>query len=765
MLSRAWFLILIFTTLTIAPLFAQTPFDGEVAHEMIRELCKPEFGGRLTGLPGARKAAEWIAAQYQSWGLRPGGDDGSYLQEFPLVVTRQKSRARMKLKNGEFGPVSYQEGNDFHLYFNSGSAKLTADVVFVGYGISAPGKGWDDYAGIDARGKIVLICRGKPDDGQNWSDESGRDYKMQIATEKGAAGLLMMSHREFPVRGGTIHEKGYNPELAAFTISKKVAQDIFHGTFKRMEYVLRDLPKAPASFDTGKKMSINVKLERVEPGVGENVIGILPGTDPVLKNEYMVIGAHMDHNGISPDGHAYYGADDNASGTSVIMELARTMAAQPNGFKRSIVFIGFGGEERGLLGSKYFSQHPTIPVDQICLMTNYDMQGCGDGGAAFAGRNYFQAPIDKLVESLSDSVVTKFRVERGWGLWGSDHASFLKIGIPAIGFGSTGDHAFYHRVEDTPEAINTQSLQSVGDRSFEILSRLADWPESLLFDGNRTGRYFLLFGDQMDFDADSNLPELNETQLTAFIDKKSQSGIRAVVLPVNGSETDLYAAIDSLSQLSQSDSANQVRFEGNTSFNVAAAEGKLVIAMGLRGTDALNGNLPLIRNLSKIGLDVLQIARATDPIFTGNALNPFGKKVLQICSKHGVCLDWTLSDSNLMRTTMDDFGGKGVIRLPLADARKLSPKLKSLVTPENRLLIVECDSASNAADVSILIDELGSKNLHISVAASDEAADAQNWRYRLIQNVYQLRLDKSNQEDTYDDMVRTLGGNLKNLLN
>ncbi len=150
---------------------AQAPdkFSGERALGYVAELCKPEFGGRFTGQPGATRAAEWIGSEFARWGLTPAGDDDGWLQRYPMIVTEQLDRAKLRLTNGAFGPVDYQEGNDFTVYMNSGSGRITTEVLFAGFGISEPAMGRDDYAGIDARARIVLIYRGLPADDQDWS--------------------------------------------------------------------------------------------------------------------------------------------------------------------------------------------------------------------------------------------------------------------------------------------------------------------------------------------------------------------------------------------------------------------------------------------------------------------------------------------------------------------------------------------------------------------------------------------------------------------
>lgn len=587
---------------------AQEKFTGENAFNYIQQFCRPEYEARKTGLPGARKAAEWIAEQFQSWGLQPGGDNGTFIQEYPMIVTNQQKTALLKLNNGVFGPISYQEENDFHLYFNSGSGKVTAEVIFVGFGISAPEKGWDDYFGIDVRDKIALIYRGTPDDGQDWSAENERDYKMQQATQHGAAGLIMFE-RDWAIRGGTIHEEGYNPRLPALGISKKVARDIFQGIYRNLDHTIRDLAKSPRSFATGKTMFIEALVEKIEPGIGENVIGILSGNDPVLKDEFIVIGAHMDHNGVSPKGHAYAGADDNASGTAVVMELARVFANQQSKLKRSLVFIAFGGEEQGLRGSKYFNEHPTIPAEKTCLMFNFDMEGQGDGGGGFGGRNYFPEIVSEMISSLSDSVQKKLSVGRSGGMWGSDHAHFIEQGIPDFGFYSTGDHPFYHQVEDDPSQINPQSLQFVGDRASELLLKFATYPASLLFDGKRQGRTFLMFGDQMDFALDRTEQFGIEAELKQWIQDKINRGVAGVVMPLTGSlfsqPDNFYRSIDEMNQWVKKNDRLVIRYQNGNSLNQATSAGKMAIATGVIGSQRFRHDLSALRNLSQLGLSFL----------------------------------------------------------------------------------------------------------------------------------------------------------------
>jgi hypothetical protein len=768
---RVFILIVICLTSVV---LAQEKFSGEKSFSYIEKLCRHEFRGRKTGLKGAREAAIWIAGQFESWGMKPGGDNNSFLQDFQFIVTRQNKVAKMKLKNGLFGSVTYQEGNDFIVYFNSGSGRVTSEVVFAGFGISEPEKDWDDYAGIDVRGKIVMIYRGQPANKIEWSTENGRDYKMQMAAKHGVAALLILESRDWPVRGGTIHEEGYFQNIPAVNISKKAARDIFQGTFKNMDYVLRDLKKSPQSFATGKIVSIETEFERIEPGIGENVIGILPGSDPVLKNEYIVVGGHMDHNGMTPDGHLYAGADDNASGTAVVMELARTIAARGS-LKRSIVFVGFGGEEQGLRGSKYFAENPTVPENQICLMFNFDMEGCGTGGGGFGGRNYFPKIIDEVLSVMDESVRKRLSVSRGWGMGGSDHAHFIEQGIPAFGFFSTGGHPFYHRVEDTPRTINKESLQFVGDRACELLVQFGNWPQSLLFKGNRQGRCFIHYGDQMNFQLKRIPEDKTGKELAEILAERTKNGVRAVVVTLNDPDPenldllDLYMSIDSLDAWIKEHNECLIRYQSGSSLNASAGSGKMAVAIGLEGTFQLNEKIGLFRNIVRLGLDVIHISDSEDPVFKGKELSVFGKEVFKVCQNEKVLIDWTINDEELISAVMLHYQGPALIRMDMHSILGMYDKLCMAKKGESLLIVAGCCMESKAVDLSGMIDLSGSNSIHFSMIQDSCApcnkgqarANRTKWKHQLIQDLYDLRIKDRSKEDVYRDMVRVLGGNLK----
>ena len=755
----------------------QERFSGEQALETIQELCRPAYAGRKTGLEGARKAAAWIGSQFKMWGLEPGGENGTYFQMFPMLVTEQKKPARMNLENGLFGSVVYQEGNDFTVYFNSGSGRVTAGVVFVGYGISAAEKGWDDYAGVDARNKIVLIYQDRPQDGGDWTEEASREYKMRVAAEKGVVGVLMFSRRDWPVRGGTIHEESYQPNLPAFNVSQKVARDLFQGTYRNLDHTIRDLIAGPRSFDTAKRVSLEVAFERIDPGLGENVLGFLPGTDPELKKEVIVVGGHFDHNGVSPDGHLYVGADDNASGTAVVMELARLFAGHPEELKRSVLFAAFGAEEQGLVGSEYFAEHPTVAGGKICAMLNFDMEGCGDGGAGMGGRNLFPCAVEAFVDGLPDSVAAKLRIHRAWGMGGSDHAHFVEQGIPAFGFYSTGDHPFYHRVEDTPRTINPLSLQFVGDRASGLLQTLADWPTSLLYDGLRTGRCFVVVGHQVDFDLGRHRRATLEKDLDVFVRAQARQGVRVVTVSLVDSVAsgmgplDFYRTADGFSEWMAQNKDRLMRYVGGGGLNESAGSGRVAVALGMVGTSWLGGEVGLFRNLVRLGLDVLCMADAADPVFEDNRLSPWGEAVFQVCADEGVLVDWTVEDTLLTADALTGFRGKVVLRMKVDRALTLDGQVLALLKDKRCLLAAQCCPRCRAQDLASLMDRLGKENLHFSVvsdrcasceAGTSGASDA--WVYGLVQELYEERRKEKGKREAYRDMTAVLGGSLRAFL-
>jgi len=738
-------------------------FSGANAMAYIQDLCKPEYAGRFTGSAGATRAAEWIGRSFANWGLTPAGDDRGWLQFYPMLVTRQLERARLSLKDGEYGPIDYQEGNDFTVYMNSGSGKVTAEVLFAGFGISEPAMGRDDYAGIDARGKILLLYRGLPAGDQDWEFANERDYKMRCAAAHGATGVLMLDHGDWPIRGGTIHEEGYDAGLPALNISKKVARDLFNGSFRDLDTVLRDLPQKANSFLLHRTLRLDLHMERIEPGRGENVVAILPGADPLLREEYIVLGGHMDHNGVGRDGHLYPGADDNASGTAVVMELARLFAAQPERPKRSLLFVAFGGEEQGLRGSKYFAAHLPVPAGRIAAMFNFDMEGAGDGGAAMGGRNLLPEVFQTLTRSWSDSLLGKTRFGRSWGGSGSDHFHFIEQGMPAVYFSSTGAHPWYHEIEDQPQTLNPASLQSVGDRASALLHTLADWPEPLTLDNAGSGRFFLRHGDQFDLDCSAlawSAPDRGQAILTA-----QQLGLHFSALTLNPATTPcaLFARLDSMEQWIGSQSQELIRFETAGSVDRAAGQGRLAVGIALRGTGTLKGSAATLRQLGRLGVNLLTIDDPSDPIFAGGQLSSAGRELLQTAQSANLLVHLDLADTTLVDAVMAGFQGRLFWSIGLDEAAANRAALQRRLNRDKTILILRCSAEDDPQQLLDLATSLPAGRLHISVL---EGMDAEKQRaaYAFVAACHKLLTAEVGGEQSYKRMEKWFGRNLKKLL-
>jgi hypothetical protein len=741
-------------------------FSGAWAFSHVEELCKPEYSGRFTGHPGATRAAEWIGRQFAQWGLTPAGDDRSWLQAYPMLVTEQLERATLILRNGTYGRVEYQEGNDFTVYMNSGSGKIAAEVLFAGFGISEPAMGWDDFAGVDARGKILLIYRGQPGDGQDWDFANERDYKMRIAAAHGAAALLMLERGDWPIRGGTIHEEGYFPNLPAMNISKKIARDIFHGTFKDLDNLLRDLPQKPNSQLLNRTLQLQVTMRRIEPGRGENVVAMLRGSDPVLRDEYLVIGGHMDHNGLGRDGQLYAGADDNASGTAVVMELAHLFATLPERPKRSLIFVTFGGEEQGLRGSRYFAYHPPVPASRIAAMLNFDMEGTGDGGVSMGGRNYLPQVINSLSATWSDSLLGKTRFGRGWGGSGSDHFHFVEQGIPAIYFSSTGGHPFYHQMEDLPQTLNPVSLQSVGDRASALIHHLANWSEPLVLDGVGSGRFFLRHGDQLDL-AGITLTS-GEREYSRIVLAAHDLGIHFTTLslnpPADPSECGLlFSRLDSLEKWIGRQQKHFIRYENAGAIDRAAGQAKVAVGIALRGTSGLDGSAALLGQLGRLGLNILSLADPADPLFAGKGIAPAGGELLQAAQSANLLLDVAMADTLLFDALQEAYKGRILWSVDWAQSAGKRGAIGRRLTGEKTLLILRFTPEDDLQALLDLALSLPANKVHLAILADGEP-DAAGTIPATISALHKLLTAKTGGEQSYKLMEKWMGRNAKRML-
>ena len=435
-------------------------------------LASDELAGRKPGTPGIEKAAAYITQQFKNIGIKPFGD--SYRQTFKLLVGASLDKNNSLTLNDK----ALKLGNDFVPSEISGNAKATGTVAFVGYGLDK-NFGKASYEGIDVKGKWLIIIRGSIDP----ADKSARalltgDYsKAMTAADKGAVGVLFVNpawNKDEKLEIKPVFSRAMGTvNIPVITISPKLALSMIN---KPASY----LDKFPvdnelASFVTNAVVSAETSF-LLQYQNTSNIVGYLEGSDPKLKNEYIVVGGHYDHLGMGGQGSGsrkpdtiaiHNGADDNASGTAGVIELARRIKANNPAFGRSFIFITFSAEELGLIGSQYFVSNPTVPIASIKGMINLDM----------VGRLKDELTIEGTGSSVeSDSILTilekgrPFKVTHSAGAaGGSDHTSFYNKGIPVFFFFS-GMHYDYHTPTDKANLINYTGESQILDMAYDLAS-------------------------------------------------------------------------------------------------------------------------------------------------------------------------------------------------------------------------------------------------------------------------------------------------------
>lgn len=424
--------------------------SGARALETVKRLASDEFEGRKSGLASGRRAEEWMAERCREAGLQPW-NGSTFFHEFKASVTEEGGRPVCAIVDGE--PTAYLK--DFVTLIYSGKGKVEAEVVFAGYGIHAPDKGRDDYAGLDVKGKIVLAVRGKPQ-GSRFDEERYIGYKSSTAFDRGAAGFLLCEgDKAVP---GTIQEKYHRADLPAVWISGAMADTLFRRAGKPGLAAQKGALEAgkAASFPLGVKVRLEIEGRLLRDRPMRNVVGLWHGTGET--DEYVVLGAHLDHVGKGPTGTVFNGADDNASGSSMLLEIARAVCAKGQRFRRHLVFVWFAAEEQGLTGSRAFVKKPPIPLEKIAVMINTDMVGQGKPVLAVGGAEAYPRDAGFLRGFALDGFETKaFRAASN-----SDHYPFQASGVPAFFVHTQGPHPNYHQPGDDWQNIDPALLETAG---------------------------------------------------------------------------------------------------------------------------------------------------------------------------------------------------------------------------------------------------------------------------------------------------------------
>jgi hypothetical protein len=458
------------------------------AYGYCRKLASDEYAGRLTGDKGYTDAAKWAASKFKEWGLAPLDAKEGYLQPFPSPYTIV-DEAEMSLflraaaahdAEGAAGGVSepgfvremmLKAPEDFMPLLFAASGDTMASIVFAGWGISAPALGYDDYAGIDPAGTFVLCFRGTPDnENEAFEEYDQHRTRMRTAKDKGALGIIYIYDKPNAHPNGDWIE-GFMPAM----IGERVADSLFAEKGLTCAAIKKGLgeTKKPGSFPLGSIVRYRVVSRHFPNGIGYNIAGIIEGSDPKLKNECVVIGAHFDHCG-SHMGMIFPGANDNASGSAVAMEIARAFASLETKPKRSIVFALLGGEEQGLIGANYLAEHFPARFTKIAGMFNFDMVGEGDGASC----GYTSEPPE-LLAALEEANARVGTLRRKWeikhvGVRSSDFAPFFLKGAPCVACFSNGPHLAYHETGDTIYRINPDVLADIARLGFLASCRWAN---------------------------------------------------------------------------------------------------------------------------------------------------------------------------------------------------------------------------------------------------------------------------------------------------
>jgi Zn-dependent M28 family amino/carboxypeptidase len=491
------------------------------------------FRGRLTNTPENELATEWVKSRFESFGLKPIGPGGSYFMPYNLATATLGSGNELEVAMSG-GTARYGVGSDFYPHRSSIPAKVSAPLVFAGFGISAPSLGFDDLAG-DVKGKILLVIDHEPGetdpnspfDGVVTSEYSNQLKKTLAAQAHGAVGVLFVAdvHNHPGPENFEAGMRFYWPEQApaieryllgawaervripAAQISVALAESMLRGSGKSLLELARasESKRGSAAIPlTGTTVTLTTNVQR-HVVRDRNVVAALEGSDPTLKDEWIIISGHPDHDGARGE-QIFNGADDNGSGTVGLVAIAEAYAmaaAEGKRPKRSILFASFNSEERGLLGAWAFTEAPLVPLDRIVAVLNMDMIGRNEevpegGGARFRGLPVQTAESNNNSVTLlgwTRSASLTSAVEKANGSYAltlkknydnntsnllrrSDHWPFLQHGVPAIWF-HTGLHPDYHLATDRPEKINYAKMEKIARLVHQVswdLSQAASRP-------------------------------------------------------------------------------------------------------------------------------------------------------------------------------------------------------------------------------------------------------------------------------------------------
>lgn len=773
----------VFALLVVVPAHTQPTsivVDGNIIKGYITTMASPQYLGRKSLTPGYENIAVWAAGKFKEWGLQPAGDNGTFLQAVPITGARSEfywTTGTPSLVIG--GRAFYITDGDFTVHPHSTPGKgVVGDVVFVGYGLSAPAKGLDEYAGVDVKGKVVLVLKGsptnapaprgmgmggpppaaaaqKPAEPDPWASEATDAAKIKTAYDKGAAAILLFDPDSLTtqaagrggaaapaaaaaVAGGAPQRPAVEPSpyTRPFIIVSNVSDRVFRwvmsrdpqetvrGFGVRLGQMRADIKnKKVRSAATGLKAqvkafdSVTVYGEKFKNNISHNVIAKIDGSDPVLKSQYVIIGGHLDHLGVT-NGVIANGADDNASGSAVTMEVARLLAVNKVPLKRTVVFALWCGEELGLLGSNYFVSNPPagIAIDNVVTYFNMDMVGLGNRIGAPGALN-FPTIFDVIKRDQKPEVIGVVDASTG-GPGGSDHSAFIERGIEALALMTSGGigHPDYHDAADDAAKIQPEILAKTGQFVLQGTINLANETSVNLLIPDRLHLY-------------------NAMRLT-IPDYSPGPNSRLAVIQAGTRDELIRLANERVAELRR-------QLAGGT-----AAATPVMAAGGGRGGAAASPLSPGIRDVSVFGGEIRLIETAAtvlgarrvdvslqDGVWFRGGLTDAGKAALKAMEAAGVAVHLINPSPALLAGVLDAATRPVVVSGEVALTSDMVAKMKA----KSGLLIVSCvvgDPKGCVAKLEAARKTLGtSDNLLLSMTTGPKLDEAKRELYlSLIKN-------------------------------
>ena len=446
-------------------------FDGGKAHDNLAYIADPARGGRYTGSTGYQEAAAFMADRFKSLGLEPAGDNGTYYQSFKMSdvgLTAMPTLERLGTDAKTYRPrIDFSES----IGGRRGGGVAEGNVVYVGGGNKTIE--YSDYAGVHAEGNIAMIA----------GPSIANVDRIDVARREGAVGVIVISFTDL-IKPSYVaaFEKETIPVIV---VSAGVANELIVSSGKKIEDLnqslvdrlrraqsrpsLRNEVPQPISFDTDTRIRFSVPLGPVHDIVGQNVVGILRGSDPARADKFALVGGHLDGIGTDPDGTVFPAANDNGSGPAVTLEVARVLAAHRDLLKNSVIFVAFAGEEEGLVGSEYFANHslttPLRPAN-ILAFVNLDVSGCCGDELAASDENF---AMHARLASAADRLGYSFGYTPNVG--GSDHLSYTRRGVPASILSWT-DFGGFHTTRDTLDTVTSKHLAMAGQVAMQTVLEL-----------------------------------------------------------------------------------------------------------------------------------------------------------------------------------------------------------------------------------------------------------------------------------------------------